>query len=540
MKRAMIRMLLAVVFAVPTPGITTAQDLLDPPVRYGDDHLSAEFHRGRRAAVIARLPDDALAVFFGAPTRNRSNDIDFEYRQSSDFLYLTGSNEPGSALILAPEGVRVAGATVTEILFVPPRDPAQEVWLGRRFGAARAMRELGVALAVDATRFEEIVGPLLEDGSLQVFHLALADGVPTGSDLATQHRVFLERLEPLPMPGGMPGFFAHAIVGATNEEAWRRARALTARGFDVSALRDPTLRGLGEAFVAAGSFDGWITGREEALNGRPDGSTLRSTLDDLRVIKTEEELEVLRRSIEITVEAHREVMTQVEPGWAEYEIEALVEYTFKKNGAEYPGFPSIVGSAENSVILHYESNRRTTEPGDLVVIDVGAELHGYSADVTRTVPVDGRFSEEQRAIYALVYRAQEAGIDATRASNPVGATHQAAVAVLAEGLAELGLISGPSDARGLRRFFMHGTSHYLGLDVHDVGTGEPLEPGTVITVEPGIYIAPADDIDPRWWNIGVRIEDDVLVTDSDPVILSAGAPRHPDEVEALMQRRPVS
>jgi Xaa-Pro aminopeptidase len=171
-----------------------------------------------------------------------------------------------------------------------------------------------------------------------------------------------------------------------------------------------------------------------------------------------------------------------------------------------------------------------------VVIDIGAEYHGYTADVTRTVPVDGVYSPEQRAIYELVYRAQEAGIEATRAGSDFGAPHQAAAQVLATGLAELGLIPSPTDAQGLRRFFMHGTSHYLGLDVHDVGSRGPLQPGTVITVEPGLYVPAADDIDPKWWNIGVRIEDDVLVTDGDPVMLSADVPRQIDEVEALMAR----
>jgi Xaa-Pro aminopeptidase len=274
----------------------------------------------------------------------------------------------------------------------------------------------------------------------------------------------------------------------------------------------------------------------EAAAEGSQGSALRAILSDLRMIKTDEEMTLLRRAIDITAEAHRAVMQQVEPGWAEYEIEALVEYTFKKEGAEHPGFPSIVGSGENAVILHYESNRRTTRPGDVVVIDIGAEYHGYTADVTRTVPVDGVYSPEQRAIYELVYRAQEAGIEATRAGSDFGAPHQAAAQVLATGLAELGLIPSPTDAQGLRRFFMHGTSHYLGLDVHDVGSRGPLQPGTVITVEPGLYVPAADDIDPKWWNIGVRIEDDVLVTDGDPVMLSADVPRQIDEVEALMAR----
>jgi Xaa-Pro aminopeptidase len=242
----------------------------------------------------------------------------------------------------------------------------------------------------------------------------------------------------------------------------------------------------------------------------------------------------LKRAIDITVEAQREAMRSLTPGMHEYEAQALIEYVFARNGSEYPGFPSIVGSGENTVILHYESNRRRTQPGDLVLMDIGAEVHGYTADVTRTVPVSGTFSPEQKAIYEIVLRAQDAGIQASRAGSPFGAPHQAAARVLAAGLAQLGLITSPTDAEGLRRFFMHGTSHYLGLDVHDVGAYGPLEAGTVITVEPGIYIAPAPDIDRKWWNIGVRIEDDVLITAQ---LLSGGAPRTVAEIEALMREQ---
>jgi Xaa-Pro aminopeptidase len=187
------------------------------------------------------------------------------------------------------------------------------------------------------------------------------------------------------------------------------------------------------------------------------------------------------------------------------------------------------------VILHYETNRRQLRAGDLVLMDIGAEVHGYAADITRTVPVSGTFSTEQRAIYEIVLRAQDAGIQATRAGASFGAPHQAAARVLAAGLAQLGLIANATDAAGLGRFFMHGTSHYLGLDVHDVGMYGPLEAGTVITVEPGIYIAPAADIDHKWWNIGVRIEDDILVTAGDPVLLSGRAPRTVADIEALMR-----
>jgi Xaa-Pro aminopeptidase len=213
-------------------------------------------------------------------------------------------------------------------------------------------------------------------------------------------------------------------------------------GLRPTAIQDATHRRWAEAFAAAPDYRTWASRRTELLRGRSQTGMLRFLLDELRTVKTEEEMRVLQKAIDITVEAHREVMKQVQPGWAEYEIEALVEYTFKRLGAEHPGFPSIVGSAENSVILHYETNRRTTEPGDIVVIDIGAEYHGYTADITRTIPVGGRYTPEQRAIYELVYAAQEAGIEAAQAGAAFYAPHQAAQRVLAEGLAELGLISG--------------------------------------------------------------------------------------------------
>ncbi|MEQ1854886.1 MAG: aminopeptidase P N-terminal domain-containing protein [Longimicrobiales bacterium] len=510
----------------------------DAPVRYEDDFLSAEFHRSRREFLGRFLPQNAVAVAFSAATRNRSNDVSYEYRQSSDFLYLTGSEEPNSVLLLAPGGVQVDGRTVREVLFVPPRNPAEEVWDGRRFGTERAMSELGVELAVETTRFDEIVVPLLRDRSRQIHHVDIPDAPESGSELEAQLETFFAHVDLLTMPRGNPNANLFAVALASGPDVFERMKGNTPIG--PAAFTDPYLRQLAQAFADSETYDEWARRRTELLAGRSEGTALRAVLADLRTQKTAEEMVVLQRAIDITAEAHRAVMTQVEPGWAEYEIEALVEYTFKRNGSEHPGFPSIVGSGENSVILHYETNRRTTQPGDVVVIDIGAEYHGYTADVTRTIPLAGRYTPEQRAIYQVVYDAQEAGIRASRAGNSFSAPHQAAARVLAEGLARLGLISGPNDQAGLRRFFMHGTSHYLGLDVHDVGNGGPLTPGTVITVEPGIYIAASDDIDPKWWNIGVRIEDDVLITDGDPELLSYGVPRQIDEIEQLMRSRPVS
>jgi Xaa-Pro aminopeptidase len=533
MKRRPAAWLLAVLLALP--GTVPAQQR-DAPVRYEDDFLSADFHRSRRQLLLDVLPANAVAVVFSAPTRNRQNDVSFEYRQSSDLLYLTGSEEAGTVLLLAPGGIPVDGRTVRELLFVPPRDPAEEVWTGRRFGVERAMSELGLEMAVETPRFEEILVPLLQDRTKQIHHVEIPDAPESGSELAGQLEVFLGHVRPLVVSPQAPGAATLALALVAGPEEYDRLR----RGLTAGPTSDSTAGALAEAFVTSASYEEWASRRTRLLAGRSEGTALRLELNDLRTTKTDEEMVVLRRAIDITLEAHREVMRQVQPGWTEYQIEALVEYTFKRNGSEFPGFPSIVGSGENSTILHYETNRRTTEPGDVVVIDIGAEFHGYTADVTRTIPLGGRYSPEQRAIYEVVYAAQEAGIEASRAGNDFRAPHLAAQRVLAQGLARLGLISSADDLGGLRRFFMHGTSHYLGLDVHDVGNYGTLTPGTVITVEPGIYIAAADDIDPKWWNIGVRIEDDVLITNGDAVILSAAAPRQIDEVEALMRSRPVS
>jgi len=285
------------------------------------------------------------------------------------------------------------------------------------------------------------------------------------------------------------------------------------------------------AFLTAGDAETWLAWKEENLAGYADQTLLRSVLFDLREIKTEEELEFLGRAIDITTAAQREAFRSIEPGLYEYEVEAVIEYVFHRQGAEHPGFPSIVGSGENSTVLHYDSNRRTMEDGDLVVVDVGAEYRGYTADVTRTAPVSGDFSRQQEAVYRVVLAAQEAVIAAAVPGAGFQDLNNVASARLAEGLMQLGIISTPDE---ITQFFPHGVSHYLGLDVHDAGTYGPLRPGTVITIEPGLYIPPTPGVDEQWWNIGVRIEDDVLVTESGPVVLSAAAPKFVEEIEALM------
>ena len=262
-----------------------------------------------------------------------------------------------------------------------------------------------------------------------------------------------------------------------------------------------------------------------------DSTQLNDILRGLRENKQPEEIKLLKKAIDISCDAHNEMMRTTKPGMYEYEVQATGEYIFKKEGSEYVGYPSICGGGENSVILHYESNRGKLSSGDLILLDMGAEYHGYSADVTRTLPVNGKFSPEQKAIYNLVLQAQDSGIAQCIAGHSFSAPHQAAVKVITQGLKELGIIKSDDE---YRKYFMHGTSHYIGLDVHDAGTYSRLKPGNVITVEPGIYIAEGSDCDKKWWNIGVRIEDDILITEKEPENLSAKAPRIAADVEKKM------
>lgn len=260
---------------------------------------------------------------------------------------------------------------------------------------------------------------------------------------------------------------------------------------------------------------------------------LERFMAQLREIKTQEELVFMRKAIDITCKSQEELMKKLTPKMAEYQTEALVEFHFKNEGAEHAGFPSIHGSGGNSCILHYVSNRRMFESNDLLVSDIGAEYHGYTADVTRTLPVNGKYSKEQAIIYNLVLKAQSAGIDSCLAGNSFWIAGRVANEIIAEGLIELGIIKNKSE---VRKYFPHGTSHYLGLDVHDVGTYGQLTAGQIITVEPGIYIPEGSDCDPKWWKIGVRIEDDILITSGKPENLSDCVPRTIPEIEAIMKK----
>jgi Xaa-Pro aminopeptidase len=272
--------------------------------------------------------------------------------------------------------------------------------------------------------------------------------------------------------------------------------------------------------------------RNKTTDAKVDKRKLIELMASLRQTKQPEEIELLRKAIQITCKAQIELMKALEPEMTEYQTEAILEYFFKREGAEHCGFPSIQGAGENSCVLHYNTNRRKVKDGDLLVSDVGAEYRGYTADVTRTMPVNGKFSPEQKIIYNIVLEAQNAGIKACKAGNKFWEPHNEALKVIQKRLVELKIAKTPFEAM---QYFPHGTSHYLGLDVHDPGLYGVLMPNQIITVEPGIYIPEGSPCDPKWWNIGVRIEDDILITTGEPENLSASAPRTIEEIEKLMK-----
>ncbi len=439
----------------------------------------------RRRELMDRMGPGSLALLPAAPSMPRNRDVHYPYRQDSDFYYLTGFPEPEAVAVLAPGGEHEF------LLFCRERDPDMEIWHGRRAGPRGAMDRYGVDNAHPIAEIDKLLPPLLEN----------------------RERVF------------------HAI--GYNPDFDRRVMDWIAqvRGKARTGVRAPAV------FVA-----------------------LEHLLHAMRLRKEPEEAAVMRESARIAAEAHRQAMRVCRPGMMEYELEAEILHTFVRNGAGW-SYPSIVGGGDNSCILHYTENNAPLRDGDIVLIDAGAELDGYASDITRSFPVNGRFSGEQRAIYEIVLAAQRAAIDKVRPGCHFNEPHDAAVRTLTEGLVALGLLHG--EVEGLikeerhKELYMHRTGHWLGMDVHDVGdykTGDDwraFEPGMVTTIEPGLYIPAGGkimdahwarlgihleaELDERWWRIGVRIEDDVLVTPDGNEILTHAAPKESDEIEALMR-----
>ncbi len=460
------------------PSVLLAQDLAnevpnDTLTKYGiydGDRLPPSFHAGRRKLVLDSMLPHSVALFAAAEEKNRSNDNNYEYHQDPNFYYLTGCIEPGSELLLSKDGITLSdGRAVHEILFVRNRSRSQETWTGRRLGTQGAISVLKFDAALSIDSLRSLLNEVLPRTAILYYEPHIAD------------------------------------------------------------LREPALN---DTILFKNSYDLDLI-KETHPNLEINTTLYHRVLAELREVKMPEELRLMRKAIAISNEAHNAVIHEARPGWFEYQIQAEAEDIFTKNGSEYTAYPCIVGSGPNSTILHYETNRRQTQSGDFIEMDMGAEYHGYCADVTRSFPISGEFTPEQRAIYELVLAAQDSGIKACVAGALFQSAHFAALRVIKGGLMRLGIIK---DSNMYKMYFMHGTSHYLGLDVHDAGTGGALIPGNVLTVEPGIYIPAGSQCDPKWWNIGCRIEDDILVTDRGPEILSVNSPRDIAPLEKLMKR----
>ncbi|MBD2194070.1 MULTISPECIES: aminopeptidase P N-terminal domain-containing protein [Calothrix] len=434
--------------------------------------MQAEYQK-RRQQLMSKL-GNGTAIFRSAPMAVMHNDVEYNYRQDSDFFYLTGFNEPQAVAVLAPHH-----AEHQFVLFVQPKDREKEVWTGYRCGVGAAKELYGADEAYPITELDEKLPQYLEKADRIFYHL--------GRD-----RNF-------------------------NDKVLKHYQSL---------LRTYPKRGTGPIAIE-------------------DTSPI---LGSMRLIKSKAELELMRQAAAIATEAHSLAQQVTAPGRYEYEIQAEIEHIFRLRGAMGPAYPSIVASGVNACVLHYIENDRQMQDEDLLLIDAGCAYGYYNSDITRTFPVGGKFTAEQKILYEIVLEAQKQAIAQVQPGNTFNSVHDTAVRVLTEGLVEVGILKGEVDKlieeEKYKPYYMHRTSHWLGLDVHDVGVYQHgdnpqiLQPGQILTVEPGLYIVPdtklAEDqpaTDPRWVGIGIRIEDDVLVTSTGHEVLTAGVPKEVDQVE---------
>lgn len=430
-----------------------------------------EFLR-RRQALLAQMVPGSAALIFAAPEATRSADSEYPYRQSSDFWYFTGFNEPEAVLVL----IKSDDTHNHSVLFNRVRDKTAEIWFGRRLGQEAAPEKLGVDRALAFPEIDEHLYQLL-NGLDAVYHAQ--------------------------------GEYAYADT-------------------ILFAALDKLRKGSRQNLKAPATLTDW-----------------RPIVHEMRLFKSAEEIEVLRRAGEISALAHTRAMQVCRPGMFEYQLEGEIQHEFNRHGARFPSYNTIVGAGENGCILHYTENESEMRAGDLVLIDAGCEYKGYAGDITRTFPVSGKFTPAQREIYDIVLASLERALELFRPGTSIQEVTGEVVRIMVSGLVKLGILQGDVDelvAKSAHRaFFMHGLSHWLGLDVHDVGVygqdrSRELAPGMVLTVEPGLYIAPDADVPEKYRGIGIRIEDDIVITDSGNENLTASVVKKADEIEALMAK----
>ncbi|EKY3197961.1 Xaa-Pro aminopeptidase [Cronobacter turicensis] len=434
-----------------------------------------EFLR-RRQALLAKMAPASAALIFAAPEATRSADSEYPYRQSSDFWYFTGFNEPEAVLVL----IKSDETHSHSVIFNRLRDKTAEIWFGRRLGQEAAPAKLGVDRALAFNEIDEQLYQLL-NGLDVVYHAQ----------------------------GEYP--YADAIV--------------------FTAL-DKLRRGARQNLSVPATLTDW-----------------RPWVHEMRLFKSPDELAVMRRAGEISALAHIRAMQTCRPGMYEYQLEGEILHEFTRHGARFPSYNTIVGGGENGCILHYTENESQLRDGDLVLIDAGCEYKGYAGDITRTFPVNGKFTPAQRAVYDIVLESLETALRLFRPGTSIQDVTGDVVRVMVKGLVGLGILKGDVEQlvaeNAHRPYFMHGLSHWLGLDVHDVGFYGPdrsriLAPGMVITVEPGLYIAPDADVPEEYRGIGIRIEDDIVITETGNENLTASVVKSADDIEALMAAAPRS
>ena len=447
-----------------------------------EDYLTKDFHKNRREALRTKMPSNSVAVFFTNAVRNRANDVEYVYHHDPNFYYLTGYKGPHAMVLIFKENQSIQGKTFNEVLFVQERNENAEMWNGTRLGVLGAQDELGFRVAYNGSEFKSYDIDFLKFDKIlfKNFDNDVRD-TKDNADLYDLIKTFKQKVS-----------------------------------FDLIELNNPA--------------DDKIYNETKK---RIDTEFLKGAMASLREIKTIEELVLLKKAIEISAIGQLEIMKAMHPTMSETEAQGVHEFVYKKYGAEYEGYPSIVGAGNNGCILHYVDNNKTLiGDNNLILMDLGAEYHGYTADVTRTIPANGTFSPEQKLIYDLVFKAQEAGIAAYKIGTKMDTPNAIAKKIINKGLADLGIIA---TEKTRHSYFPHGTSHHIGLDVHDPGNYNKFEENMVVTMEPGIYIPIGSDCDEKWWGIGVRIEDDILVTKNGPVNLSAMAPRTSEDIEATMK-----
>lgn len=443
------------------------------------DFLAKGFHKERRQKLRESMPANSVAVFFANPVRNRANDVDYVYHQDPDFFYLTGYREPDALLFVFKDNQKAAnGATYNEILFVQPRNEFREMWTGRRLGEAGVKDVLGFEQAFNNSEFRRYNVDFNKFDKILFFDFKndVRDNARDSSDLYDLIVQFKTKVK--------------------YPEKDNRSLSI-----------EPTKNNL-------------------------DTQGLEILMANLRGIKTPEEIALVKRAVQISCAAQVEVMKAMKPGMSEREIQGIHEFVFKKYQAEDLGYPSIVGAGHNGCILHYIDNYKPNIVSkELILMDLGAEYHGYTADITRTIPVGGKFSPEQKKIYELVLKAQEEAMKICKPGTPRAQLTVVCRDVINQGLAELGIIKSITEKH---MYFPHGVSHHIGLNVHDQG-GPNLEENNTVTIEPGIYIPDNSPCDKKWWGIAVRIEDDYLITKDGYEHLSTMAPRTVEDIEAMMK-----